>query len=365
MTGMVDEEELADRQARERCHAFLHRPPPPSMREQLLRLAERPEAEGAQDLYGQGGPIHVLQERVAGLLGKPAARFVIKGVIAQQSLIRAWCERSGRRTVLLHNDSHLGIDEGSGLEQLHGLRVLRFGGPTHVTVKDLAGVHEPLGVVVVEIPLRRQGFRLPEWEDLVGVSRWCREAGVPIHLDGARLWEAAPAYGRSEAEIATLFDSVYVSFYKGLAGLAGAAVAGEQDLLDEAAPWSARLGGNVHSVFPQVLSALDGLDTLRPRLPAHRDRALELGAALEGLDGLIVEQPRSSYFCVHLRGDADHLRRQRRIVAEQTGIWLFTNPLPSRLPGYVTVEVAVTDGLARVTNDDVRRALELLLSGAG
>ena len=75
---------------------------------------------------------------------------------------------------------------------------------------------------------------MPATSSRRGTSWWrsrqaCRERGVPLHLDGARIWESAPHLGHSVAEIAALADSVYVSFYKGLGGLAGAAVAGPED----------------------------------------------------------------------------------------------------------------------------------------
>jgi threonine aldolase len=73
----------------------------------------------------------------------------------------------------------------------------------------------------LELPQREIGGLLPEWDDLVAQAAWTRERGIALHLDGARLWEAAPFYERSYAEIAGLFDSVYVSFYKGLGALAG------------------------------------------------------------------------------------------------------------------------------------------------
>lgn len=100
----------------------------------------QPEADDEPDVYGVGGPNAVLQHRVAELLGKPAARFVIKGVIAQQAALRSWCERSGRYAVALHPATHIAADEDGAFEQL---------------------------------PLRRAGFRLPPWPELVDVSEWC------------------------------------------------------------------------------------------------------------------------------------------------------------------------------------------------
>ena len=71
-----------------------------------------------------------------------------------------------------------------------------------------------------------------------------------MHMDGARLWESAPFYGRSYAEIAALFDTVYVSFYKGVGAIAGAALAGPADFIAEARVWQRRHGGDLVNSTP-------------------------------------------------------------------------------------------------------------------
>ena len=107
-----------------------------------------------------------------------------------------------------------------------------------------------LGAVLLELPLRDAGYLLPSWDELVAFSQACRERGVPLHLDGARIWESAPHLGHSPAEIAALADSVYVSLYKGLGGLAGAAVAGPEDEVAQARVWRNRMGGTLFSLMP-------------------------------------------------------------------------------------------------------------------
>src|SRR5665647_1366898 len=87
------------------------------------------------------------------------------------------------------------------------------------TVDHLAAIPGELGAALLEIPLRDGGYLLPSWEELEAFSRACSDRGVPLHLDGARIWESAPFLGHSPAEIAALADTVYVSFYKGLRGL--------------------------------------------------------------------------------------------------------------------------------------------------
>ena len=78
------------------------------------------------------------------------------------------------------------------------------------TVDYLAAIPGRLGAVLLELPLRDAGYLLPSWEELEAFSGACHDRGVPLHLDGARIWESAPHLGHSPAEIAALADTVYV-----------------------------------------------------------------------------------------------------------------------------------------------------------
>src|SRR4029453_12776628 len=92
---------------------------------------------------------------------------------------------------------------------------------------DLKAYPERLAALLVELPAREIGGQLPTWDELNELSELARARGVHLHMDGARLWEAREAYApRSLADICALFDSVYVSFYKGIGALAGATVPG-------------------------------------------------------------------------------------------------------------------------------------------
>ena len=93
------------------------------------------------------------------------------------------------------------------------------------------------------MPQREIGGQLPSWSDLEAQVAWARDRGVAVHMDGARLWESGPFYERSYAEIAALFDSVYVSFYKGIGAIAGAALSGPAPFIGEARLWQRRSGG--------------------------------------------------------------------------------------------------------------------------
>lgn len=336
----------AETELRNRCTRWLngHRPLR-SMRESLLALAELPEAGQALDVYGNGPAMQAVEAEVAALLGKPAARFFHKGVAAQLAALRVHCG-DGNGPVALHPQSHIAIDEAEAFEKLLGLRGLRIGAANRpTTLEDLMAEPEHPAVVTVELPLRRAGYVLPDWEELVLVSDWCRKVGVPLHFDGARLWEASAHYDRSPAEIAALADSVYVSFYKGLGGLAGCVLAGSEAFIAATAPWQTRLAGNVFTLYPFVLGALQGLRTELPRMPAYRERAQALAAALRAAEpGWVVapEPPQVNAFQLHLPVAPEALRQGLLAVAREQGFWLGARAVASPVvAGGAMVEVVV------------------------
>src|SRR5829696_4964645 len=157
------------------------------------------------DRYGERGAVAQLEGKVAELLGKPAAVMFPSGVMAQQATLRAWCDRSGSRRVALPDMSHLVRHEQDGPRRVLGLELewLTSGRET-ATAEALGKVGGRLGAAMVELPLRDAGCLLPAWDELVELSAAARERGVPLHADGARIWESVPHWDRSLAEVAEL-----------------------------------------------------------------------------------------------------------------------------------------------------------------
>ncbi len=357
----------ADIDLRNRCTRWLngHRPLR-SMRESLLALAEAPEADLALDVYGQGEALQTLEADVAALLGKPAARFLHKGVAAQLAALRVHAGE-GDGPVALHPQSHIAIDEANAVERLMRLRSLPVGSTDVPSgVADLAALAERPAVVTVELPLRRGGYRLPTWDELVGISCWCRERGVPLHLDGARLWEASAHYERPLAEIAALADSVYVSFYKGLGGLAGCVLAGSAEFIAQVTPWQTRLAGNLYTAYPMVLSALQGLRRQLPQMPAYRARAQALAAVLAAEPAWRVapEVPQVNAFQLHLPVAPEALREGLLAVARAQGFWLGARAVASHvIDGGAMVEVVIGDAAAGWTDAEALTAWRQAVAG--
>jgi threonine aldolase len=356
---------------RNRCTRWLsgHRPLR-SMRESLLQLAELPEAAQALDLYGEGEAIQALEAELAVLLGKPAARFFHKGVAAQLAAVQTWLDLGPGRAGFdlgLHRQSHLEVDEALAYEQLMRWRSLRLGETNAPqTLAELLTLRERPRVLMVELPLRRAGFLLPDWDELCAISAWCREQGVVLHIDGARLWEASAHYGRSLAEIAALADSVYLSFYKGLGGLAGSVLVGPADFIAATAPWQMRLAGNLYTVYPMVLSALDGLRRHLPRMREYRDRARALAACLGALPGVRVwpDPPQTNSFQVHLPVAPECLRAALIDFAGRERVWLGARAAASIWPGHSMVEIVLGDAAEDWTDAEAQAWWQVVLAQA-
>lgn len=318
------------------------------------------------DIYGNG-VVAELERRIAGLLGTEDAAFFPTGTMAQQVALRCWAGRTGNPTVALHPLAHPEVHERGALTAVSGLRTVHPTNeprlPTADEVRDFA---EPFGTLMLELPLRDAGFVLPTWEELEAVVAAARERDAVVHFDGARLWECAAAFGRELPEIAALADSVYVSFYKTLGGISGAALAGSASLIEEARTWRHRYGGQLFQQYPAAIAALIGLDRELPKLPSYVAQAKVVAAALAegfteagaGWFRVHPEPPHTHQFQVWLPYPADVLEEASLRQAEETGVALFRlwHPAAAGPPGVSFTEVTVAEAGLEWTAADVRAA---------
>ena len=232
--------------------------------ETMRLLAEAAEELGIDewDRYGEKGAVERVEAEVAELLGKPAAVFFVSGTMAQQAALRVWCERRASQRVAIPDLAHQLSHETDGPRLLQGFRfeTLTEGWKT-ATADDLRA-----------IPVRQQ-LGPSSWSCRCARPAACCRAGTssrrsPRRLasSGCRSMPTARGSGsRSRSsttrlpEITALFDSVYVSFYKGLRAMAGAAVACDEDVAGELRAWRQRMGGTLFGMTPYALSALVGL----------------------------------------------------------------------------------------------------------
>jgi len=337
---------------------------------ELERVAAWCRDEGIEaDVYGDGEALQAFETHVAELLGYPAARFLPSGSMAQPIALRLWSERTGRPTIGMHPTCHLELHEERGYRRLHGLHS-KLVGPAHrpMLAADLAQVSEPLAALVVELPTRENGGQLPTWHELLELCDLAHSRDMPVHLDGARLWETQAHYDRPFPEICALFDSTYVSFYKGIGALSGAMLLGPGDFVKEAAIWQRRQGGNLFSLLPNWASAAMRLDARLERFRAYRTRAIELAQALSPIEGLRVNPDPPQVNMFHLWFDAapDALLEARDQVAEERGVWLFGGVRPGELSGSSRTEIYVGEAALQLEVDEVASAFARLFEcGSG
>ncbi|SDT74955.1 threonine aldolase family protein [Actinoplanes derwentensis] len=344
------------------CDRILSGTRPKTIRERLADLEAGGDLDAMPDFYG-GGPVTELEERVAGLLGTQAAVFFPTGTMAQQVALRYGVERTGVTAVALHPLSHLEMHERHAYSQLSGLRaVTSTHEPRNPTAAEIAALDEPVGSVVLELPMRDAGFVLPTWDELVDVTVAARSIGARVHFDGARLWESVIHLGRTLPEIVALADSVYVSFYKSLDGISGAVLAGSDEMAGFARAWRHRHGGTIFQTFPAALSALSGLDRELPRLPDYVRHARTVADALASLPGARVfpHPPHTHQFRLWLPYAADALAEAVLTLAERERIWFAGGWQDTDVPGYAMTEVTVAGHALEWTAEDVAAAGWLL-----
>lgn len=329
----------------------------------LRRMLDRVGPDTA--LYGPDAPVARLERRIATLLGKPKALFFPTGTMAQQVAMRIHAERTGRRAFTAHPTNHLDLWEQRGYAAVHGLRY-HPAGEQHrlLTLDDLRQVTEPVAALLIELPQREIGGFLPDWDDLREQVAWARERGAAAHLDGARLWEAQPFYQRTHAEIAGLFDTVYVSLYKGLEGVRGAVLAGDDATVGEAEVWRHRLGGAVPDAWPLAVAAMIGLDDVLPRMAAFRDHAVALADALDGVVTVIPRPPRTPLFHVLLPVDVDAATRARDELIAEKGVQVFHRARAESVPGRCRFELMVGENAMEFTPDEVAALIDELVRRA-
>ncbi len=221
------------------------------------------------DSYSLGGVVEELENRVARQLGKERAVFMPTGTLANHLAVRALCEGRGRR-VLTQADSHLVNDTGDCVQILSSLNLIPLapgrscfsaGDVERVLTQTNQGkVATRIGVLSVESPVRRLDNVAVPLDELKLALAPARKADIGLHLDGARLPLYTAHFGVDPADVAALFDTVYVSMYKCFNAPSGAVLAGPASLIDNMYHARRMFGGGMPQVWPFAAIALHYLD---------------------------------------------------------------------------------------------------------
>ena len=193
-----------------------------------------------RDSYSNGGAVERLENAFAELLGKERAVFMPTGTLANHLAVRALAGGDGR--AIVQADSHLYNDSGDCVQTLSNITLIPLGAgrpdftldEVQATLDRTAGgrVSRPVRVISIETPVRRHFGATFDRRELDRIASLARREGIRLHLDGARIFLQAAYEGRTVAEYAAPFDTVYVSLYKYFNAPSGAILAGPRDLLD-------------------------------------------------------------------------------------------------------------------------------------
>ncbi|MCA2018702.1 threonine aldolase [Vibrio tritonius] len=346
---------------RKDCHTFLSGNSELTPAELFTQMAKWSELHHADhDSYGDGKTIAQFEKKIADLLGFEAAVFVISGTMTQPTVLQIACDERRCRNVALHDTCHITRHEGQGYQLQHRFNVLPVGDRYRPwTVQDLKAWPDEIAAAVYELPMRELGGQLPGWTALQEIKQHCHNENIHLHMDGARLWEAAAFYQHSYAEIANGFDSVYVSLYKGINGLGGSVLLGSQALINKAKMWFRRQGGNVFHRSPYVISAAMQFDHRLAQMPALFERTQHIYQIFNDYDDfeLNPKQPQANMLHWYLPISVEKANMLRDKMAADLGIWL-GHPQSAPQPDRSFIEWYVGDRLLNMTDHDLIEILE-------
>lgn len=286
--------------------------PTAAMREAMAR------AEVGDDVFGEDPTVNALEEEVATILGKEAAMFTPSGTMANQIALQLHA-RPGD-SVLIEEGAHLFVNEAGAGAALAGLQFdavpLADGWSDEAILRRVRpeGLHAaPTTLLAVENTHNRALGRALPAAECGRIARTGRAAGLRLHCDGARLWNAAVALGVPEPELAEPFDTVAVCFSKGLGAPVGSALAGPRDLVGRARKLRKRLGGGMRQAGVLAAAARHALVRHRARLADDHRRARRLFEGITAAGGILraeIAEPATNMVYVQAGDAAD------RVVAE-------------------------------------------------
>jgi threonine aldolase len=260
-------------------------------------LAAMMAAPVGDDVYGEDPTVNELERRVAAEFGMEAAVFVPSGTMGNQIAVRIHCRPQDE--ILLESTSHIYLWEAGAPAALSGVTLRTIDG--RFGILDVADLEDKLHpddmhyvrsrLVCLENTHNRGGGTVYPIEKVAAISTWARSNGLAMHLDGARIWNAAVASGVKFRDWARHFDTINVCFSKGLGAPVGSALLGPKDLMAHARRVRKLFGGAMRQVGFLAAGCLYAIDRHIDRLAEDHANAKLLAAAVAEVPGLTLVPP--------------------------------------------------------------------------
>lgn len=253
------------------------------------------EANLGDDVYGEDPTVRRLEELAAEMLGKEAALLVTSGTQGNQVAVATHVSRG--EEVIVEAESHIFMYEVAGVSVIAGAQARQVRGRKGVLQpEDVQGalrgddIHQPrTGLICIENTHNRAGGTVTPLATLRAIRGVAEAVGVPIHMDGARLFNAVVASGHSAKEITACVDTVQFCLSKGLSAPVGSVLVGPRGFIDEARVWRKRLGGGLRQAGVIAAPGIVALTTMVDRLAEDHEHARLLASRLAEINGISVD----------------------------------------------------------------------------
>jgi len=263
--------------------------PTPAMRRAMA------EAEVGDDVYGEDPTINRLQARAAEIFGREAALFFPSGSMANLTAIKTWA-RPGTE-VICEGHAHIYLYEMAAISAVAGCMPNTVPAPGGILTWDLI---EPAirphiyyraqtALIELESSHNMRGGTVYPPEVINDICDRAHDAGIPVHLDGARVFNAATALGRSVADVTRKLDSVMFCLSKGLGAPVGSMLVGSRDFIEKAHVTRKLLGGGMRQAGVLAAAGLIALEESPKGLHRDHDNARYLAEGLSRLPGISID----------------------------------------------------------------------------
>ncbi|MGC8931622.1 MAG: low-specificity L-threonine aldolase [Dictyoglomus sp.] len=265
------------------------------------------EAEVGDDGYGEDPTVNLLEQKAAELLGKEAGLFVVSGTMGNQVALLTWTSPGDE--VIIESESHIYYYEAGGMAGNSGVQPFLIDGEEGVMpIEEIEKAIRPKGrvfpktsLIVLENTHNRAGGKVLPLEYMKEVYEISRKHDIPIHLDGARIFNAAIYLGIPAKEIAKYADSVMFCLSKGLSCPMGSVLVGSKEFIEEARRKRQRLGGGLRQAGVVAACGIVALERMIDRLVEDHEKAQNLYNFLKDIEIFSVKKPDTNILKVRIK----------------------------------------------------------------
>ncbi len=252
------------------------------------------EAEVGDDVYGEDPTVNRLEQIAAETLGKEAALFVTSGTQGNQMAGLVHCQPG--QEVIMESQAHLFLYEAAALSAFAGVQIKTIDGnrgamnPNDVEAAIRGDdIHQPeTGLICIENTHNKAGGAIVPLENMEQIYQLSRKHQIPVHLDGARLFNASVAAQIPVKEFAKYTDSVQFCLSKGLGAPVGSMIAGSSEFIRKARKWRKRLGGGLRQAGVLAAPGIIALEENVKHLDEDHENAKYLADGLQNMDGIVL-----------------------------------------------------------------------------